>query len=168
MPFEYQFIQREKEQLHVEFIKLVRQLDMKQKLEWEIGQLKGSLTALNNTRDNKELEDGDVLDKINYLQMELKEKQELLQACEDMNQMIKKDDDVLDKINIYRLVQVLAGLKQLFLFLQFHLQRIYFIQKLHHLLNLSCPLCYSTQLMILLVAQSPIPTFVSYPVVLQA
>jgi len=76
MPFEYQFIQREKEQLHVEFIKLIRQLDMKQKLEWKIGQL--------------------------------------------------------------------------------------------NLLNLSCPLCYSTQLMILLVAQSPIPTYVSYPVVLQA
>ena len=33
MPFEYQFIQREKEQLHVEFVKLARQLDMKQKLE---------------------------------------------------------------------------------------------------------------------------------------
>ena len=30
---------------------------MKHKLEWEIGQLKGSLTALNNTRDKKDLED---------------------------------------------------------------------------------------------------------------
>ena len=43
---------------------------------------------LNNTRDNKELEDDEVLDKIIFLQMELKEKEELLQACEDLNQTI--------------------------------------------------------------------------------
>ncbi|XP_061349062.1 factor of DNA methylation 4-like isoform X1 [Gastrolobium bilobum] len=47
---------KQKEQLHAKIIQLEKQLDMKQKLELEIQQLKGSLNVLKHIKDGEDAE----------------------------------------------------------------------------------------------------------------
>ncbi|KAK7285223.1 hypothetical protein RJT34_19986 [Clitoria ternatea] len=76
---------RQKEQLHAKIIQLENQLDMKQKLELEIQQLKGSLNVLKHIEDD---EDAEVLKKVDGLQMDLRDKEQSLQDLDELNQTL--------------------------------------------------------------------------------
>lgn len=98
MLFEYLFIQREKEKLHSKIIQLERQLDMKQKLELEIQQLKGSLSVLKHIEDDEDVE---VLKKVDALHMDLREKIQSLEDVEALYQTLiikqrKSNDELQD------------------------------------------------------------------------
>ncbi|KHM99086.1 hypothetical protein glysoja_050156 [Glycine soja] len=80
---------RQKEQLHAKIIQLQKQVDMKQELELEIQQLKGSLTVLKHMEDDK---DAEILNKVDTLQKNLRDKEQSLQDLDALNQtlIIKK------------------------------------------------------------------------------
>ena len=97
MLFEYLFIQRQKELLHAKIIQLQKQLDMKQELELEIQQLKGSLSVLKHMEDD---EDAEVLKKVDTLQKDLRDKEQSLEDLVDaLNQaLIVKERESNDKL----------------------------------------------------------------------
>ncbi|XP_057430114.1 protein INVOLVED IN DE NOVO 2 [Lotus japonicus] len=76
---------REKEKLHAKIIQLQKELDMKQKLELEIQQLKGSLSVLKHIEDD---EDAEVLNKVDALHKDLREKEQSLQDIDELNQTL--------------------------------------------------------------------------------
>ncbi|KAG5049384.1 hypothetical protein JHK85_010487 [Glycine max] len=80
---------RQKEQLHAKIIQLQKQVDIKQELELEIQQLKGSLTVLKHMEDDK---DAEILNKVDTLQKNLRDKEQSLQDLDALNQtlIIKK------------------------------------------------------------------------------
>ncbi|CAL0315721.1 unnamed protein product [Lupinus luteus] len=89
---------RQKEQLHAKIIQLEKQLDMKQKLEMEILQLKGKLNAMKHMQDDGDLE---VLNKLDALQKDLREKEQSLQELDALNQTLiikeRKSNDELQE-----------------------------------------------------------------------
>ena len=96
MLFEYLFIQRQKELLHAKIIQLQKQLDMKQELELEIQQLKGSLSVLKHMEDD---EDAEVLKKVDTLQKDLRDKEQSLEELDALNQaLIVKERESNDEL----------------------------------------------------------------------
>ena len=91
-------IQRQKEQLHAKIIRLENQLDKKQKLELEIEQLKGSLSVMEHMKDDG---DAEVLDKVDGILKDLREKEQSLEELDALNQMLiireRKSNDELQE-----------------------------------------------------------------------
>lgn len=92
------FIQRQKEQLHAKIIQLEKQLDMKQKLELEIQQLKGTLSVMRHMEDDG---DAEVLEKVDALLKDLRDKEQSLEELDTLNQMLiikeRKSNDELQE-----------------------------------------------------------------------
>ncbi|XP_040867886.1 kinesin-like protein KIF20B [Glycine max] len=87
---------RQKEQLHAKIIQLQKQLDMKQELELEIQQLKGSLSVLKHMEDD---EDAEILNKVDTLQKDLRDKEQSLQDLDALNQtLIIKERESNDEL----------------------------------------------------------------------
>ncbi|CAK8566606.1 unnamed protein product [Lathyrus sativus] len=89
---------KQKEELHAKIIQLEKQLDMKQKLELEIQQLRGSLSVLKHIEDD---DDGEVLKKVDDLQKGLREKEQVLEDLDALNQTLiikerKSNDELQD------------------------------------------------------------------------
>ena len=93
-----EFIQKQKEQLHAKIIQLEKQLDMKQKLELEIEQLKGALNVMKHMEDDGDVE---VLKKVDALLQDLREKEQSLEDLDALNQMLiikeRKSNDELQE-----------------------------------------------------------------------
>ncbi|KAK7386547.1 hypothetical protein VNO78_26863 [Psophocarpus tetragonolobus] len=101
---------RQKEQLHAKIIQLQKQLDMKQELELEIQQLKGSLNVLKHMEDD---EDAEVLKKVDTLQKDLRDKEQSLQDLDELNQaLIVKERESNDELQQARQALV-DGIKDL-------------------------------------------------------
>ncbi|PNX89037.1 hypothetical protein L195_g045154, partial [Trifolium pratense] len=86
------------EKLYAKTTELKKQATLKQKLELEVQQLKVSISLLKEFAD---AEDEELPEKLNALQMELKEKDELLQDLDEMNQTLiamqrKSNDELQD------------------------------------------------------------------------
>ena len=98
MILDYLFIQRQKEQLHAKIIQLEKQLNVKQKLELEIQQLKGKLNVMKHMEDDGEL---DVLDMMDALHIDLREKEQSLRDMDALNQTLiikeRKSNDELQE-----------------------------------------------------------------------
>jgi len=98
MVLDYLFIQRQKEQLHAKIIQLEKQLNVKQKLELEIQQLKGKLNVMKHMEDDGEL---DVLDMMDALHIDLREKEQSLRDMDALNQTLiikeRKSNDELQE-----------------------------------------------------------------------
>lgn len=79
-------------------IQLQKQLDAKQALELEIEQLRGSVTVMSHIKDE---EDKDVMNKVDDLLSELKDKEEELENLESISQMLivkeRKSNDELQE-----------------------------------------------------------------------
>ncbi|WVZ05111.1 hypothetical protein V8G54_018457 [Vigna mungo] len=89
-------MKRQKEQLHAKIIQLQKQLDMKQELELEIQQLKGSLSVLKHMEDDEDVE---ILKKVDNLQKDLRDKQQSLQDLDALNQtLIIKERESNDEL----------------------------------------------------------------------
>ncbi|KAG4989707.1 hypothetical protein AAZX31_11G223800 [Glycine max] len=87
---------RQKEQLHAKIIQLQKQLDVKQELELEIQQLKGSLSVLKHMEDD---EDAEILNKVDTLQKDLRDKEQSLQDLDALNQtLIIKERESNDEL----------------------------------------------------------------------
>ncbi|KAK7305732.1 hypothetical protein VNO77_43642 [Canavalia gladiata] len=101
---------RQKEQLHAKIIHLEKQLDMRQKFELEIQQLKGSLNVLKHIEDD---EDAEVLKKVDGLQKDLRDKEQSLQDLDALNQtLIIKERKSNDELQEAR-KELVEGLKEL-------------------------------------------------------
>lgn len=85
MLFDNLFIQRQKEQFHAKIILLERQLEVKQKLELEIQQLKGKLNVMAHIEDDG---DSEVLNKVDALHKDLREKEQSLRDLDSLNQTL--------------------------------------------------------------------------------
>lgn len=85
MLFDNLFIQRQKEQFHAKIILLERQLEVKQKLELEIQQLKGKLNVMAYIEDDGDTE---VLNKVDALHKDLREKEQSLRDLDSLNQTL--------------------------------------------------------------------------------
>jgi len=98
MILDYLFIQRQKEQLHAKIIQLEKQLNVKQKLELEIQQLKGKLNVMKHMEDDGE---HDVLDMMDALHIDLREKEQSLRDMDALNQTLiikeRKSNDELQE-----------------------------------------------------------------------
>jgi hypothetical protein len=94
----YLFIQRQKEQFHAKIIQLEKQLNVKQKLELEIQQLKGKLNVMKHMEDEG---DFDVLDMMDALHLDLREKEQSLRDMDALNQTLiikeRKSNDELQE-----------------------------------------------------------------------
>ncbi|XP_027334808.1 protein INVOLVED IN DE NOVO 2 [Abrus precatorius] len=102
--------ERQKEQLHAKIIQLEKQLDLKQKLELEIQQLKGSLNVLKHIEDD---EDAEVLKKVDGLQKDLRDKEQSLQDLDALNQtLIIKERKSNDELQQAR-KELVEGIKEL-------------------------------------------------------
>ncbi|KAH1206404.1 Protein INVOLVED IN DE NOVO 2 [Glycine soja] len=102
--------QRQKELLHAKIIQLQKQLDMKQELELEIQQLKGSLSVLKHMEDD---EDAEVLKKVDTLQKDLRDKEQSLEELDALNQaLIVKERESNDELQEARKALV-DGMKEL-------------------------------------------------------
>ncbi|XP_028769369.1 protein INVOLVED IN DE NOVO 2-like [Neltuma alba] len=101
---------RQKEQLHAKIIRLENQLDKKQKLELEIEQLKGSLTVMEHMKDDG---DAEVLDKVDGILKDLREKEQSLEDLDTLNQMLiireRKSNDELQEAR----KELIEGLKDI-------------------------------------------------------
>ncbi|KAE9591290.1 putative XS domain-containing protein [Lupinus albus] len=90
---------RQKEELHAKILRLEKDLDMKQKLELEIEQLQGKLNVLKHMKDDDE--DAEVLNKVDSLLKELREKEEEFQDLDEMNNALiakqRKSNDELQE-----------------------------------------------------------------------
>ncbi|OIV95626.1 hypothetical protein TanjilG_23857 [Lupinus angustifolius] len=90
---------RQKEDLHAKILRLEKDLDMKQKLELEIEQLQGKLNVLKHMKDDDE--DAEVLNKVDTLMKELREKEEAFQDLDEMNNALiakqRKSNDELQE-----------------------------------------------------------------------
>jgi hypothetical protein len=95
---DYLFIQRQKEQFHAKIIQLEKQLNVKQKLELEIQQLKGKLNVMKHMEDEG---DFDVLDMMDALHLDLREKEQSLRDMDALNQTLiikeRKSNDELQE-----------------------------------------------------------------------
>jgi len=85
IPFDNLFIQRQKEQLRHKIIRLEKQLEVKQKLELEIQQLKGKLNVMQYIEDDG---DSEVLNTVNVLHKDLREKEQSLRDVDALNQTL--------------------------------------------------------------------------------
>ena len=103
------FIQRQKEHLHAKIIRLEDQLDKKQKLELEIEQLRGSLGVMEHMKDDG---DAEVLDTVNGIITDLREKEQSLEELDALNQMLiireRKSNDELQEAH-KELIEVSFG-----------------------------------------------------------
>ncbi|XP_028798727.1 protein INVOLVED IN DE NOVO 2 [Neltuma alba] len=101
---------RQKEQLHAKIIQLENQLDKKQKLELEIEQLKGSLSVMEHMKDDG---DAEVLDKVDGILKDLREKEQSLEEFDTLNQMLiireRKSNDELQEAR----KELIEGLKDI-------------------------------------------------------
>ncbi|KAE9594387.1 hypothetical protein Lal_00001398 [Lupinus albus] len=93
---------RQKEDLHAKILRLEKDLDMKQKLELEIEQLQGKLNVLKHMKDDDE--DAEILNKVDTLMKELREKEEAFQDLDEMNNALiakqrKSNDELQDARN---------------------------------------------------------------------
>uniref|UniRef100_K7MH50 Protein INVOLVED IN DE NOVO 2 n=2 Tax=Glycine max TaxID=3847 RepID=K7MH50_SOYBN len=103
--------QRQKELLHAKIIQLQKQLDMKQELELEIQQLKGSLSVLKHMEDD---EDAEVLKKVDTLQKDLRDKEQSLEELDALNQaLIVKERESNDELQEARKALVDVRMKEL-------------------------------------------------------
>ncbi|RDY13496.1 Protein INVOLVED IN DE NOVO 2, partial [Mucuna pruriens] len=101
---------RQKEQLHAKIIRLQKQLDMKQELELEIQQLKGSLNVLKHMEDDG---DSEVLNKVDALHKDLRDKEQSLQDIDALNRaLITKERESNDELQEARRALV-EGIKEL-------------------------------------------------------
>ncbi|XP_061370207.1 protein INVOLVED IN DE NOVO 2 [Gastrolobium bilobum] len=101
---------KQKEQLHAKIIQLEKQLDMKQKLELEIQQLKGSLNVLKHIEDG---EDAEILKKVDALHKGLREKEQSLQDLDALNQtLIIKERKSNDELQEAR-KELINGIKEI-------------------------------------------------------
>ncbi|MED6158272.1 hypothetical protein PIB30_031230 [Stylosanthes scabra] len=101
---------REKEELHAKIIQLEKQLDMKQKLELEIHQLKGKLNVMKHMEDDG---DSEVLNVMDVLYNELREKEQSLREIGTLNQtLIVKERKSNDELQDARKV-LIGGVKDL-------------------------------------------------------
>lgn len=101
---------KQKEQLHKKIIQLEKQLDMKQKVELEIQQLKGSLSVLKHIEDD---EDAEILKKVGDLQKDLREKEESLKDIDALNQtLIIKERKSNDELQEAR-KELISGIKEI-------------------------------------------------------
>jgi len=85
IPFDKLFIQRQKEQLRHKIIRLEKQLEVKQKLELEIQQLKGKLNVMQYIEDDG---DSEVLNTVDALHKDLREKEQSLRDVDALNQTL--------------------------------------------------------------------------------
>ncbi|CAK8539317.1 unnamed protein product [Lathyrus sativus] len=89
---------RQKEQLHAKIIELEKQLNVKQKLELEIQQLKGKLNVMKHMKNDV---DFDVPDKMYALHRDLREKELSLREMNTLNQTLvvkeRKSNDELQE-----------------------------------------------------------------------
>ncbi|KAK7372379.1 hypothetical protein VNO80_05757 [Phaseolus coccineus] len=76
---------RQKEDLRHKIIRLEKQLEVKQKLELEIQQLKGKLNVMQYIEDDG---DSEVLNKVDILHKDLREKEQSLQDVDALNQTL--------------------------------------------------------------------------------
>lgn len=92
------FIQRQKEKLHNRIIQLEKQLDAKQALELEIEQLRGQLNVMKHMGDDGDVE---VLQKVEAILKQLREREGELDDLEDLNQTLivkeRKSNDELQE-----------------------------------------------------------------------
>lgn len=92
------FIQRQKEKLHNRIIQLEKQLDAKQALELEIEQLRGQLNVMKHMGDDGDVE---VLQKVDTILKQLREREGELEDLEDLNQTLivkeRKSNDELQE-----------------------------------------------------------------------
>ncbi|MED6173646.1 hypothetical protein PIB30_061602 [Stylosanthes scabra] len=101
---------KQKEELHTKIIQLERQLDMKQKYELEIQQLRGSLSVLKHLEED---DDGEVLKKVDDLHKDLREKEQSLQDIDALNQtLIVKERKSNEELQEAR-KELLEGLKEI-------------------------------------------------------
>ncbi|GAB2300531.1 hypothetical protein Dimus_034571 [Dionaea muscipula] len=89
---------REKEKLHDKIIDLERKLDQKQTLELEIERMRGAIQVMQHMGDEGDLENKE---KMQDIEKEMKEKEEELEAMEDLNQTLivkeRKSNDELQE-----------------------------------------------------------------------
>ncbi|KAJ1396787.1 Zinc finger-XS domain [Sesbania bispinosa] len=103
---------RQKEQLHAKIIQLEKQLDMKQKLELEIQQLKGSISVFKHIEDDEDAGIG-VLKKVDALQKDLREKEQSLQDLDALNQtLIVKEHKSNEELQEAR-KELINGIKEI-------------------------------------------------------
>lgn len=99
--FTVDFIQRQKEKLHNRIIQLEKQLDAKQALELEIEQLRGALNVMKHIGDDGDDGDVEVLENIDAILKQLREKEGELGDLESLNQtlivMERKSNDELQE-----------------------------------------------------------------------
>ncbi|KAL2334210.1 hypothetical protein Fmac_015423 [Flemingia macrophylla] len=101
---------RQKEKLHAKIIMLQKQLDMKQELELEIQQLKGSLNVLKHMEDE---EDAEVLKKVDTLQKDLRDKEQSLEDLDALNRaLIIKERESNDELQEARQALVDINLQE--------------------------------------------------------
>ena len=80
----FNFFQRQKEELHDKIIKLEKKLDAKQALELEIESLRGSLNVMKHMGDD----DLEVLEKVEAIHKDLREKEGEYEHLESVNQAL--------------------------------------------------------------------------------
>lgn len=91
-------MQRQKEELHNRIIQLEKQLDAKQALELEIERMRGTLNVMKHMEDD---EDSEVLQKMDKLIKDMREKEGELEDLEALNQTLiirerKSNDELQD------------------------------------------------------------------------
>ncbi|XP_050277248.1 protein INVOLVED IN DE NOVO 2-like [Quercus robur] len=89
---------RQKEELHKRIIQLEKQLDAKQELELEIERLRGSLNVMKHMGDNGDVE---IVEKVDTILKQLREKEGELEDLEALNQTLivkeRKSNDELQE-----------------------------------------------------------------------
>ncbi|KAG5081262.1 hypothetical protein AAZX31_02G233000 [Glycine max] len=101
---------RQKEQFHAKIILLERQLEVKQKLELEIQQLKGKLNVMAHIEDDG---DSEVLNKVDALHKDLREKEQSLRDLDSLNQtLIIKERQSNDELQEAR-KELINGIKEI-------------------------------------------------------
>ncbi|KAG5109780.1 hypothetical protein JHK82_039003 [Glycine max] len=101
---------RQKEQFHAKIILLERQLEVKQKLELEIQQLKGKLNVMAYIEDDG---DAEVLNKVDALHKDLREKEQSLRDLDSLNQtLIIKERQSNDELQEAR-KELINGIKEI-------------------------------------------------------
>ncbi|XP_059455893.1 protein INVOLVED IN DE NOVO 2 [Corylus avellana] len=101
---------RQKEKLHNRIIQLEKQLDAKQALELEIEQLRGQLNVMKHMGDDGDVE---VLQKVEAILKQLREREGELEDLEDLNQtLIVKERKSNDELQEAR-KELISGLKEM-------------------------------------------------------
>ncbi|QCE01232.1 hypothetical protein DEO72_LG7g2527 [Vigna unguiculata] len=101
---------RQKEHLRHKIIRLEKQLEVKQKLELEIQQLKGKLNVMQYIEED---EDSEVLNKVDALHKHLREKEQSLRDLDALNQtLIIKERQSNDELQEAR-KELINGIKEI-------------------------------------------------------